>query len=825
MSKRRKFRKRFKPEGEVKSLLGALDEVGRKSISEPAEELPRGDFPRSASEWVQSGKPVDRSQKPAEKAVVVDLLGARKDGQQTEAGQDANPESIADSESEPLADSGPKLDPASVSEVAATPEPEPETVLKAESLPMPRREVKTSASAAAREEPELAAELDAEEPLEPKELDYTETVGYRIGIHRIERDMTEAQLAEAVIRRFDLAEINEQKIHLWESDKELVPEEALPALEQVLIDENNDVEDKKSARAGLREAYQRTKEAHINGKKLGGGESFGDKIFELRMGKAGEIGMSEKGLVLQLKGNIPTYPIEERRTEITPELMLRIQIGAYRPSKGLFLAIAKALNEAKELTLRENDNLVSAYESQRQPAFTTIIQNRRPSEFVMDEEVMEMDLTTAQNHLLKKFLIAQLIKYEGSVPNTAEAMRLTDSAIYHRIKVLGIDKEKEVDAKLSKSSQGSSSEASGEQIEEIAPAELQRRMMVLKRKLNSLLFVGDKKITAQAIDDASELHKVQVSFLTGAESKKVPEMSEKKMIEYRDGLIQVLEQKGQEVAKLEEFKITFDDLIAVVMRIKGKAASVGNVDFDGSEDAPEKEEEIPRDELIRRMKVARANIDNILKLDGKRIPNSRLTENSDLIQSQISWLRSPDSEYIPPASEGKLANIRSGLAKAAERLGDGKIDVEALKAMCDNLIAVIMKIKGKTASVGNVDFEKQVANEIVTLDGSPPPANKAEPVEAVIKAKLRNALTIGDIEVTPDEIAEGTTLADDTVAMLFVDDIRVRGITERTAPVYIDKITEYLKDKGQAPDVLESFEDNLLELMALSKRQQVVEKN
>ncbi|MDX1974415.1 MAG: hypothetical protein SFT92_01940 [Rickettsiales bacterium] len=198
----------------------------------------------------------------------------------------------------------------------------------------------------------------------PTNTAYRDSFGYQVGHRRIEREMTEEDLATAVTQAApNLPPIDSDMVYRWESNQELPHDTLYHALITVLVDENALIspDHKDEAKAEIRAAYERTKQVLSNPDSRA--EDKEDRYAftnTLRIYRK-QINMDDEQFAAAVAEHADVR-IHEPRESINAELMLSISANAHRPSFGLLRAIIKALDEKRELLEHEKIEIFDAYE-------------------------------------------------------------------------------------------------------------------------------------------------------------------------------------------------------------------------------------------------------------------------------------------------------------------------------------------------------------------------------------------------------------------------------------------------------------------------------
>ncbi len=200
--------------------------------------------------------------------------------------------------------------------------------------------------------------------LEPIKDDAEESFGYHVGIHRMNRNMSEGQLAEAVLQIAQYRpEVDHVMVHRWESNQALPDGELYWALVQVLIEDNTQVGNKEEAKARLQEAYQRTRKS-IESNPAGPDRfAFTNMLYDLRHNAK----LSEQDLADKMAQAMQVQ-MEETPQLINNKLIFKIERGMAVPSLGFVRAMVKALDQKKPLEENEKRELYAAYEKIKEKA-------------------------------------------------------------------------------------------------------------------------------------------------------------------------------------------------------------------------------------------------------------------------------------------------------------------------------------------------------------------------------------------------------------------------------------------------------------------------
>lgn len=204
------------------------------------------------------------------------------------------------------------------------------------------------------------------------EIPYQESFGYKVGFHRIERRMSEEDLAEAIKNTSESQDkeivhkdnLNANTVKDWEKNRTLPNKEYYEAIVKVLVDENEHIEekDKNKVRQEFEKAYTLSQKARKKGSDSYEGEhgsdmfAFADVLSKYRS----EAGLKE-GKFSELLRKHLKFNIEEKPEEIDAQMMLNIGGNGYVPSFGLVRAMVKALDTEKELSPEEKQEIFDAY--------------------------------------------------------------------------------------------------------------------------------------------------------------------------------------------------------------------------------------------------------------------------------------------------------------------------------------------------------------------------------------------------------------------------------------------------------------------------------
>lgn len=204
------------------------------------------------------------------------------------------------------------------------------------------------------------------------EIPYQETFGYKIGFHRMNRRMSEGDLAEAVKKIIETQNkevasrdyLNSDRVKDWERNIELPDKEHYEAIVKVLVDENDKIvdDDKEIVRKAFAAAYELSTRARMSGSEAYKGDhNQGLFAFANVLSQYREVADLTEGKFAELLRKQLKFDIEEKPEEINAEMMLNIGGSGYVPSFGLVRAMVKALDAKKELTPEEKQEIFDAY--------------------------------------------------------------------------------------------------------------------------------------------------------------------------------------------------------------------------------------------------------------------------------------------------------------------------------------------------------------------------------------------------------------------------------------------------------------------------------
>lgn len=235
---------------------------------------------------------------------------------------------------------------------------------------IPAMSIKPAATVSVQEKPKEETNVMTQEM--PAPAPYEQTFGYQVGMRRIERRMTEAELAEHVR---ELAEkrpsVDEDTVYRWQSNQELPSAEMYDVLEQILVHENDAITDKDAVKKAFRAAYEvslnasqdasayQTPDAHKQAS-----YAFANELRKLRK----SAGLTDDDALAQKIVGAARSDIEEKPEEIDAPLMLKISANAYRPSLGMVRAIVKVLRESRDLSDQGVQELYDAYHANKSAA-------------------------------------------------------------------------------------------------------------------------------------------------------------------------------------------------------------------------------------------------------------------------------------------------------------------------------------------------------------------------------------------------------------------------------------------------------------------------
>ncbi len=247
--------------------------------------------------------------------------------------------------------------------------------------------------------------IEHDRPFKP--MAYEETVGCRIGTHRVERDMTENQLAVETVKilKTALKPVDGARVRNWEMNKETVPAEYLDALVHVLITENDNIANKEKAIKEFYQAYERSKLAAKKDR-----VDFGDYLFQLRQ-SIGTDGIAERTLAESIN-KAPRISIDEPLASIDKHLILKIQANEHKPSKGLALAILKALSQKQEIPYSNIEDILKTLDRTGKTTFASNVRSRvqHGGFSVVDSSVELQDLRIEILAILGNPSIAQIAR-------------------------------------------------------------------------------------------------------------------------------------------------------------------------------------------------------------------------------------------------------------------------------------------------------------------------------------------------------------------------------------------------------------------------------
>ena len=281
------------------------------------------------------------------------------------------------------------------------------------------------------EPPCIVAEEKQPKDEKDMELPFEETLGYKIGFHRIQRKMTEDDLATEVRKIAQYRpDVDGDAVFRWQSNQELPQGEIYEALVRVLVDDNDKVEDKAKVKEEFRDAYQRTKKALEQGASAYTNPddyrkdtfAFVNTLRQYRRqaGLMDDDELAEK-VLHQVK-----FDIGERLDEIDAMLMFKMSANAHRPSLGLLRATVKALHEKLELAPEEKQEIFDACSLGKSNAVRTITEGRG-SLAALDDRLADM----------KRQMSALFVK-DGEELSGAQIARMTTISQSEVSQVIGL---------------------------------------------------------------------------------------------------------------------------------------------------------------------------------------------------------------------------------------------------------------------------------------------------------------------------------------------------------------------------------------------------
>jgi len=229
--------------------------------------------------------------------------------------------------------------------------------------------------------------IQPEKENSPMTLPSEDTFGYKIGYHRMQRDMLEKDLAAAVQEICkNQPNIDTKTVAMWQRNRAVPSQEIYEALVEVLIDKNPLLLDKDHAKAQFKIAYEKVKKSVASG--ANNEDDFADLLIEYR----NNVGMTEGDLADELAKKIK-LDVQEAPEDINKQLIFDIGMGEHVPSFGLLRAIVKALSDKSELTPEEKKEIFDSYALEKSRGgnnYTKLIElkHKMSQLFVENDEVL-----------------------------------------------------------------------------------------------------------------------------------------------------------------------------------------------------------------------------------------------------------------------------------------------------------------------------------------------------------------------------------------------------------------------------------------------------
>jgi transcriptional regulator with XRE-family HTH domain len=195
-----------------------------------------------------------------------------------------------------------------------------------------------------------------------------ETFGYRLATHRVERGMTEAQLAEELNKAPVREEITQKDVRSWERMEAVPNEETLQNLCDILIEENPAIDPhmKSKARNNLIEAAHALRDALESGTvdaiMSPGAVTFGNLVNHHRK----RMNLTEKKLADAINGDAP-------HETITAQHVLDYQFGHALPG----LRVMRHAADVFELDATQREEFYQAHAHSRVEVDCTEFDARR----------------------------------------------------------------------------------------------------------------------------------------------------------------------------------------------------------------------------------------------------------------------------------------------------------------------------------------------------------------------------------------------------------------------------------------------------------------